>query len=200
MAKQRSLDIAYMKCALAISELSVATRKKVGAILVAPNGGIIGEGFNGTPAGFDNACEECGWHVVMYVEGDFHWYCPQCRKEITNDERKVRVLDGGTNYSYHDIPITKSEVLHAESNAITKVARSSNSSQGATLYCTLAPCFECAKLIIQAGIVRVLYHEHYPYPGHTGPMRTIGLDLLEKANIRVDILPSLTHNDSNDLP
>jgi len=84
--------------------------------------------------------------------------------------------------------ITKAEVLHAESNAIMKVARSHASSNGSTLYTTLAPCFECAKLIIQAGIVRVVYSEHYPYPGHSGPIRTIGIDLLKRANIQVDIL------------
>jgi dCMP deaminase len=123
-----------MRCALAMSELSHAQRRKVGAILVSPQGGIIAEGFNGTPSGFDNNCE--------------------------------------SNL------ITKPEVLHAESNAITKVAKSTNSSAGATLYCTLSCCFECAKLIIQAGIVRFVYLEDYRCVN--------GLDLLRKAGIRVD--------------
>lgn len=84
--------------------------------------------------------------------------------------------------------VTKKEVIHAESNALLKIARSTNSSIGATLYNTLAPCFECSKLIIQAGIVRVVYAEEYPYAGHTGPAREMGLDLLHKANIHVDCL------------
>lgn len=92
---------------------------------------------------------------------------------------------------------TKPEVLHAESNAIMKVARSHASSIGGTLYCTLAPCIECAKLIIQAGIVRVVYSEHYPYPGHTGVVRTVGLDLLKRAGIVVDMLPMQGQNDND---
>jgi len=160
MASREALDKAYMTCAFAIAELSRARRKKVGAIIVAPLGGIIAEGCNGTPAGFDNNCED----------------------EIGSDQSAAVRL------------VTKPECVHAESNAITKVARSNNSSVGATLYCTLTPCFECAKLIIQSGIVRVVYAEQYPYATHTGPSRALGLELLAKARIPVDKLDGFTEH------
>lgn len=175
MAKQEDLDRAYMKCAFAISELSHANRKKVGAIIVSPNGYIIAEAFNGTPYKFDNSCEypaEC--HIF---ENKTNW-CMKCNKTLTTEERK----------KISCVQITKPEVVHAESNAILKVAKSTNSSLGATLYCTLSPCFECAKQIIQAGIKRVVYAEKYPYTGHSGPVRLMGLELLEQAKIQVDML------------
>lgn len=152
MASRAELDHAYMTCAFAIAELSRARRKKVGAIIVALSGGIIAEGCNGTPSGFDNNCED-------EVDGKL---------------------------------VTKTECIHAESNAIMKVACSNNSSKAATLYCTLTPCFECAKLIIQARIVRVVYAEQYPYAGHAGAARPLGLELLAKANIQVDKLDGFT--------
>jgi len=155
MASQKLLDQAYMQCAKAIAALSKAERKKVGAILVSAGGrGIIAEGYNGTPRGFNNACENT---VILEVE----------------------------NTSGHDVYfpskmelVTKPEVLHAESNAIAKVARSTNSSEGATLYVTISPCFECSKQIIQAGIVRVVYDELYRIQD--------GLDLLDKAGISTE--------------
>jgi len=157
MARQKDLDRAYMQCAFTMSELSHARRKKVGAILVSPNGGIIAEGINGTPSGFDNVCEF-----------------------LTDMDKRVNP----TEMQYENLPMevftTKPEVLHAESNAIAKVARSTNSSEGATLYVTMSPCFECSKQIIQAGIVRVCYAEQYRI--------TDGLDLLRKAGIVVDKL------------
>ena len=113
------------------AENSYCRRRKVGALLVKDKM-IISDGFNGTPSGFDNICED----------------------------------DNDKTYPY---------VLHAEANAITKVARSNNSSDGATLYVTAAPCIECAKLIIQAGIKRVVFNEMYRL--------TDGLDLLKKANV-----------------
>lgn len=129
--KQELLDRRYLRMATIWAENSYCTRRKVGAILV--NGQmIISDGFNGTPAGFENVCE-----------GD----------------------DG----------LTKPYVLHAEANAITKVARSNNSSKGATLYVTASPCLECSKLIIQAGIARVVFNELYRI--------TDGLDLLKRAGI-----------------
>ena len=137
MANQESLDETYMAMAEKLSELSYAQRAKVGALLVKDTH-IIAEGYNGTPAGFDNTCEY---------------------------------------YDYVDHMHTKPEVLHAESNAIAKIAKSTNSSLGATLYTTLAPCLECSKLIIQAGIVRVVYNK---------PYHSSGIALLEKAGIRVD--------------
>lgn len=115
---------------------SYCERRKVGALLVKDRM-IISDGYNGTPSGFENICED----------------------ENNN---------------------TKSYVLHAEANAITKVAKSHNSSQGSTLYVTDSPCIECAKLIIQSGIKRVVYSRKYRI--------TDGLDLLERADIEVDQL------------
>ena len=112
---------------------SYCIRRQVGAILVKDRM-IISDGYNGTPSGFENVCEEDG--------------------------------------------VTKPYVLHAEANAITKVAKSSNSSEGATLYITDSPCMECAKLIIQAGIKRVVYAREYRI--------TDGADLLRRAGIQVD--------------
>ncbi len=108
----------------------------MGALIVKDKS-IISDGYNGTPSGFENRCE---------------------------DEENV----------------TKPYVLHAEANAITKVAKSSNSSEGATLYVTASPCIECAKLIIQAGIRRVVYTEQYRY--------TDGIELLKKANVEVELV------------
>ena len=125
-----------MRMAGELAKLSYAERKKVGCLIVKDTQ-IISEGYNGTPAGFDNTCEY---------------------------------------YDYVDEYQTKPEVLHAESNAITKLARSTNSSSESTLYVTLAPCYDCAKLIIQAGIKRVVYRDKYARNG---------LALLEKANIEI---------------
>lgn len=119
------------------SENSYCRRRQVGALIV-KNQMIISDGYNGTPSGFDNVCE--------------------------NPE--------GSTYPY---------VLHAEANAITKVARSNNSSRDATLYVTASPCMECSKLIIQAGIRRVVYSELYRI--------TDGLDLLEKAGVETVYIP-----------
>ena len=140
MATQSSLDIVYLKMADDLSTLSHAVRRKVGCLIVKDTQ-IISEGYNGTPRGFDNACE--------YVDHVDHMY-------------------------------TKPEVLHAESNALTKLARSTNSSNGATLYVTCSPCFECAKLIIQSGITRVVYRHLY-----TNKNCMEALALLSKAKISV---------------
>jgi len=136
MASQKSLDKTYMRMAEELSKLSYAERKKVGCLIVKDTQ-IISEGYNGTPTGFDNACEY---------------------------------------YSHVDEMYTKPEVLHAESNAITKLARSTNSSSDSTLYVTLAPCFDCSKLIIQAGVKRLVYKDTY---------RKDGLALLDKAGVNV---------------
>jgi len=170
MASREALDKAYMTCAFAIAELSQARRKKVGAILVAQNCGIIAEGFNGTPVKFDNNCED-----------DFVQY---------DEDPQLYPVEPGTG----TVLITKPECIHAESNAIMKIARSHNKSVGATLYCTLTPCFECAKLIIQAGIIRVVYAEQYPYVGHAGAARPLGLELLTKARIQIDKLDGFTEH------
>ena len=134
--KQLTLDRRYIRMATIWAENSYCTRRQVGALIV-KNQRIISDGFNGTPAGFENICE---------------------------DENNV----------------TKPYVLHAEANAITKIARSNNSSEGATLYVTASPCIECAKLIIQAGIKRVVYSEKYRLED--------GLELLRKANIEVEYI------------
>jgi len=131
--KQKLLDTRYMRMARIWAENSYCRRRQVGALLV-KNKMIISDGYNGTPAGFENNCED-------------------------EDDN------------------SKPYVLHAEANAITKVARSHNSSDGATLYVTASPCMECAKLIIQAGIKRVVYGEHYRIMD--------GIELLQRAGIEV---------------
>jgi len=131
--KQVKLDSRYLRMANVWSENSYCNRRKVGALIVRDKM-IISDGYNGTPEGFENVCED--------EAGD-----------------------------------TKDYVLHAEANAITKVAKSSNSSQGATLYVTTSPCIECSKLIIQSGIKRVVFSEKY--------RQTDGLELLERANIEL---------------
>lgn len=129
--KQEILDRRYMRMARIWAENSYCKRRQVGALIV-KNKMIISDGYNGTPSGFDNVCEDESGVTIPYV-------------------------------------------LHAEANAITKIARSNNSSEGATMYVTASPCIECAKLIIQAGIKRVVYGEKYRLEE--------GLDLLKKAGI-----------------
>ncbi len=131
--KQELLDRRYMRMAFIWSENSYCQRRKVGALLVKDKM-IISDGYNGTPSGFENICE---------------------------DENNI----------------TKPYVLHAEANAITKVARSNNSSNDATLYVTSSPCIECAKLIIQAGIKRVVYSDAYRLSD--------GIDLLRRADVEL---------------
>jgi len=135
--KQHDLDYRYLRMASIWSENSYCERRKVGALIVKDKM-IISDGFNGTPTGFENICE---------------------------DENNV----------------SKPYVLHAEANAITKIARSGNNSDGATLYVTDSPCIECAKLIIQAGIKRVIYSREYRL--------TDGIDLLKRAGIEVVFQP-----------
>lgn len=130
----KKFDRSYLRMAQIWAENSYCKRRKVGALLV-KNNMIISDGYNGTPSGFENICE---------------------------DENGV----------------TKPYVLHAEANAITKVAKSGNSSENATLYVTASPCIECAKLIIQAGIKRVVYRDEYRL--HDGP------DLLKQVGIEVE--------------
>lgn len=138
-SKQSLLDKRYLRMAQIWAENSYCHRRQVGALLV-KDGRIISDGFNGTPAGFENVCED-------------------------------------------EAGITKPYVLHAEANAITKVARSNNSSDGSTLYVTASPCMECSKLIIQAGIRRVVFNELYRI--------CEGLDLLKRAGIETVHIPDL---------
>ena len=133
-SKQSLLDYRYLRMARIWAENSYCRRRQVGALVVKDKM-IISDGYNGTPSGFENICED----------------------------------ESGTTFPY---------VLHAEANAITKLARSSNNSDGATLYVTASPCIECSKLIIQAGIRRVVDAEKYRL--------TDGVDLLEKAGVKVE--------------
>ena len=131
--KQRKFDQRYLEMARIWAQNSYCQRRQVGALVV-KQGMIISDGYNGTPSGFENVCED-------------------------------------------DNNVTKPYVLHAEAHAITKLARSNNNSEGATIYITASPCIECAKLIIQSGIKRVVYGEKYRL--------TDGVDLLERAGIEV---------------
>ena len=142
MPKQSQLDETYLRMANLWGLLSKAKRKQVGCLIV-KNGQIISDGYNGTPAGYDNTCE--------FVNEGF----------LERAENKLQ---------------TKPEVLHAESNALMKLAKSTNSSDGCTIYLTMSPCFDCAKLIIQAGVKRVVYSEAY--------RNTSGVDFLRKNNIK----------------
>lgn len=138
-SKQQRYDRAYLRMALEWGQLSYCNRKKVGAIIVKDRM-IISDGYNGTPTGFENVCED--------EEGYTKWY-----------------------------------VLHAEANAISKVASSTQSCEGATLYLTLSPCKECSKLIHQSGIKRVVYQHRYKDDS--------GLQFLTKAGVILEQMPSL---------
>lgn len=137
MDKQEILDYRYLRMAHIWAENSYCQRRKVGALIVKDKM-IISDGYNGTPVGFENVCEDDNDHTKPYV-------------------------------------------LHAEANAITKVAQSNNSSRDATLYVTSSPCIECAKLIIQSGIKRVVFSEVY--------RMTDGIDLMKRAGIVCEQLP-----------
>lgn len=134
MDKQKELDNRYLRMARIWSENSYCQRRRVGALIVKDKR-IISDGYNGTPSGFENVCED-------------------------------------------EDHLTKPYVLHAEANAITKIARSNNNSDGSTLYVTDSPCVECSKLIIQAGIRRVVYAREYRL--------TDGIELLRRAGIEVE--------------
>ena len=143
--KQDELDKRYLRMASIWAENSYCVRRQVGALIVKDKM-IISDGYNGTPSGFENVCE---------------------------DEQGV----------------TKPYVLHAEANAITKVARSNNSSDGATLYVTDSPCIECAKLIIQAGIKRVVFSKLYRLSD--------GLDVLREAGVECSFINTDTEAENN---
>ena len=153
----------YMQMAYQIAKLSYAERRKVGCIIVKDEQ-IISVGYNGTPHGFENQCE--------YKETTY-WENPT-GAELLEDAGWILSTDNScTCHRY----VTKKEVLHAESNAIAKLAKSTISSVGTTLYTTTMPCFDCAKLIIQAGVAEVYYCEDY--------RDTSGVELLNKAGIPV---------------
>lgn len=162
---ETKFDKKYLRMAKIWSENSHALRNKVGALLVKDNM-IISDGFNGTPSGFENQCEnvECANGIG-------------CERHLHPNEEESLEKCYGCEYC---ILVTKSEVLHAEANAITKVAKSTNSANGSTLYVTLSPCLECAKLIIQSGIKRVVYCEEYRIHD--------GIDLLINAGVEVEYI------------
>jgi dCMP deaminase len=144
MNKQQRLDGVYLNIAKEISTLSYCVRAKVGSILV-KDGNILSMGYNGTPHGMDNDCEE---KAYMYEASD-NWLHPEKTME------DWPLVDDFGRYKL----VTKPHVLHGESNAILKAAKSGIAVQGSTLYSTLSPCIDCAKLIIQSGIIRVVYSE-----------------------------------------
>lgn len=178
MATQQALDKAYMGCAVSIAGLSHAVRRQVGAIVVGGNG-IIAEGVNGMPSGFENHCENVYEYHILSGNG-VAIECSRCRKKWYGPV--IPPKSEQTYETFGDCMVTKPDCLHAESNAIAKIARSTNSSIGSTLYCTLEPCFRCATYIIQVGIVRVVYAESYVGPSGGGG----GPELLRKANIQVE--------------
>ena len=177
-------DIAYMNMAEAFGNLSQAVRNKVGCIIVSENDQIIGQGFNGTPTGYDNCCEDphCS---CKYVRG-----CAVTEKPIdeqmsvefcTNVLKPLGHANDKKGYSCHYLTLTtKPEVLHAETNAISKCAKFTTSTNNSTLYVTLSPCFDCAKIIIQCGIKRVVFKELY--------RNTDGLEILNNCNVIVEQL------------
>lgn len=134
-SKQLRYDKAYLRMAQSWSQLSHCKRKQVGAIIVKDDM-IISDGYNGSPSGFDNCCED--------DNGNTHWY-----------------------------------VLHAEANALLKVAKSTNNAKGATLYLTLSPCRECAKLVLQAGIKRLVFMNQYKDDGGVKFLRSAGIDIVQ---------------------
>lgn len=154
------VDLIYMQMAYQIAKLSYAKRKRVGCIIVKDNQ-VISTGYNGTPHGFKNDCEEI---QTREVENDNH-------KKVL-EEKGYNCQDGCCSKE-----VTKRVVLHAESNALAKVSKSTLSSDEADMYITMSPCFDCAKLIIQSGIKKVFYSESY--------RDTSGIDILEEAGIEI---------------
>jgi dCMP deaminase len=176
MATQQALDEAYMGCAASIAGLSHARRRKVGAILVGEDG-IIAEGVNGTPSGFDNDPEYVVYEAIDGCRYD-ESILSNCDKVGEDEWRMPRGTPLFKKF------VTKPECLHAESNAISKIACSTNSSKGATMYCTLEPCFNCSLLMIRAKIARVVYKEKY-VSEHGGDG---GTELLRQAGVIVEEL------------
>jgi dCMP deaminase len=140
--KQDRYDRAYLRMALEWAKLSHCTRRQVGALIV-KEGQIIADGYNGTPSGFDNDCEDC--------EGHTHWY-----------------------------------VLHAEANAIMKVARSVNSAKNSTLYLTMSPCKDCSKLIHQAGVRRLVYIDGYKDCSGIDFLKNAGVELVQIPDLKIE--------------
>ena len=166
--KQRLID-AYMTTAETFAELSHARRLHVGAIVVKDDR-IISIGYNGMPAGWDNDCED-----RVYDTGAGGWISP----EEFNALYPYTEYNEDAEEEYRYGLKTKPEVLHAESNAIAKLAKSNNSGLGADLFVTHSPCLECAKLIFQSGISRVFYSENYRDDAGVKFLRTSGVQVKE---------------------
>ncbi len=166
--KDKFLDY-YMKMAELTAELSYAKRLKVGAVIV-KNQQVIGTGYNGTPAGWDNDCENVEW-----CSGG-GWLSAEEIVEGWPYEGTYLDSDGNEMQGRYRLK-TKPETLHSEMNALMKVARSTESSDGATLFCTHAPCIDCAKAIYQSGINSVYFRNHYRDDN--------GLKFLEKSGVSV---------------
>lgn len=183
MNKKRKIeyDITYMKMANDLSELSYGIRNKVGAIIVSNGGQIIGQGYNGTPTGFSNICEYYADENGNRIHSEKYYKLGEKYNQYYDEDDEFHDIDknvklGKINATIH----TKHEVLHAETNAISKCAKFHSSTENSTIYVTLSPCFDCAKFIIQAGIKRVVYKELY--------RDTNGLDLLTKVGITCDMI------------
>lgn len=161
---------AHMKTAENYATLSTAVRLQVGSIIVKDDR-IISIGYNGMPAGWDNTCEEVEWCSAG------GWLSPEEIVEGWPYEGSYRDADGIEMQGRYRLK-TKPEVLHAEANAIAKVARSSESAEGAVLFVTHGPCIECAKLIYQSGIKQVFYRDNY--------RNSRGTDFLKQAGVIVN--------------
>ena len=151
--KKKFIDL-YMNMAQNVSKLSSAVRLKVGTVIVKDN--VVTFGYNGTPSGWDNVCEDIEYSESVIVSGDWTY---------NNNIKQWSRLK------------TKPEVLHSEANALMKISKSTISSEGATLFCTHAPCIDCAKMIHQAGIFTVFYRDTYK--------NDLGLEFLTKSGVNV---------------
>lgn len=172
MDKQFELDKRYLRMARIWSENSYAIRRQVGALVVKDRM-IISDGYNGTPSGFENVCEDvecmCKWR----------WGCCNTQRPIVES---IDLMERCKDCDYAKLT-TKPYVLHAEANALSKLARSGNNSEGATLYVTDEPCLECSKIIIQSGIKRVVFWREY----HSHE----GTQLLSRAKIQIDQISNI---------
>ena len=179
MTESRKLeyDKTYMRMAEDLAKLSYAERNKVGCLIVSEDGQIVSQGYNGMPHGMDNCCED---KVYNYIPGKDCRRPDNCTKGKDGTCKGCLLSEQSTSYTL----ATKPEVLHAESNAISKCAKWNSSTDNATVYVTLSPCVECSKLMVQSGIKRIVYKDLY--------RNTAGIDLLERAGVKVDRLETNT--------
>ena len=169
--KEKYIDL-YMGFAHDVAKLSYATRRQVGAVIV--NDDTVIYGYNGTPEGWDNTCEDAVYNDRYIEQADGTWVDPKTNEVLHDfDEVYPHISPDGRRYYLK----TRPEVLHAESNAIAKLARSVVNGEGAELFVTTSPCLECAKLIHQTKFKRVFFSEHYRTDD--------GIKFLEKAGIDI---------------